>query len=649
MKNYSITFKSLRAGTTYVVNIGGGTGAAVPLKGGAQPFTTEEDGDEDVFVPIRTQSGYIRIVDDGKDANGAAFDWKDLMPETDTSRPVTLTAGGTVVWQGFMQAQNFGGVLYGNPQEREFPVQCPLTVLEGTDINYQQTAIQNFAYLLKQITDCVASKGSSMVGFENIIIQGNTDAQTWLLKRIDWQNFASEDADGILTARFNLYQILEDICRFWGWTARTYRKSLYLVCVDDSSEQSFLTLTMANLATMAGGTLAGTTGGVFSNIQLSGDIFANTEQTDRVQRGPNKATTKADVNPFDETIYQSFPENIAKQMEKGGWSGNISYGDINVNYTNDLLSFNSSFFGASAVSGYGSFNLAIYSNHGDSVDRLKVIRVLRTYNESPFISLDSLYEHTFEGSIQIKGKIYQRGVLYQEDRGAGLNKDIKMSIGIGPDREHAKWFDGSSYIWGDTKTIFNVSVGYSDDIFKFYSNILMVPTIGIIIPLSGKLFIDIYGSQNMKEYDGQRLFDIVDFSISYGRYEFFTYEKRKQSVEYKSSNNNNVRQDWNVDCIYASDNYNTFGFGTLINPDNSYMNTISYNGGTPEHPEQHLANRVTAFWSTSKRLLDTELRTDAINEITPRNKVSLDGTSGYPIAISHEWRDDITKLTIIQI
>ena len=69
-KNYSITFKSLRAGTVYTLNIGGGSGAAVPLKGGAQPFVTQEDDSDDQFAPIRTQSGYIRIIDDARDANG---------------------------------------------------------------------------------------------------------------------------------------------------------------------------------------------------------------------------------------------------------------------------------------------------------------------------------------------------------------------------------------------------------------------------------------------------------------------------------------------------------------------------------------------------------------------------------------------------
>ena len=130
-KNYTVQFKSLRAGTVYTVNVGGGTGTAIALKGGSQPFTTQEDTDEDIFTPIRTQSGYLRIVDDGKDANGNALEanwWKDLIPATDTSRPVTLShseGGQTIVdWQGFMQAQTFSGSLYGDPQEREFPVQC---------------------------------------------------------------------------------------------------------------------------------------------------------------------------------------------------------------------------------------------------------------------------------------------------------------------------------------------------------------------------------------------------------------------------------------------------------------------------------------------------------------------------------------------
>ena len=299
--HWTIPFRSLRTNILYTVNIYDSTysGNPIPLKGGAEPFSTQEADDEDGFIPIRTQSGYLRIVDDGYAADGTtAFNWKQLLPMTDTDRPVTLTNGdGDIVWQGFMQAQNFSGTLYGNPQEREFPVQCVLTVLEGTDINYQQTEIKNFAYLLNYIISSIPT-----ISITTIKVQGNTDAQSWLLKCIDWQNFVSEDNDGNPSARFNLYQCLEDMCRFWGWTARTFGTTLYLTCADDSDEQQWLTLTRAQLETMAGGIAAGTTGGSFITLALSGDIFASMSQNDFRQRGPNKATVNSNAGTLDNKI-----------------------------------------------------------------------------------------------------------------------------------------------------------------------------------------------------------------------------------------------------------------------------------------------------------------------------------------------------------
>ena len=106
MNNYIIRFRTLRgSGYDLVLHIGGGSGSDIELKGAAQPFVISEDADEDVFKPVRTQTGYIRIVDDGV----TAFDWHDLIPASDTERPVTLTktVGGvtTILWQGFMQTQ----------------------------------------------------------------------------------------------------------------------------------------------------------------------------------------------------------------------------------------------------------------------------------------------------------------------------------------------------------------------------------------------------------------------------------------------------------------------------------------------------------------------------------------------------------------
>ena len=75
---YVIPFTSL-AGTNYELRIG--TGTRQTLKGAAQPFVTEEDDNDDMFFPIRLQTGYVRI-------NDTAGIWKNLMPATAVSLPV---------------------------------------------------------------------------------------------------------------------------------------------------------------------------------------------------------------------------------------------------------------------------------------------------------------------------------------------------------------------------------------------------------------------------------------------------------------------------------------------------------------------------------------------------------------------------------
>ena len=681
--HWQIPFKSLRTDTTYTVNIYDSTysGQPIVLKGGAQPFTTQESDDDDMFIPIRTHTGYLRIVDDGKDANGNAWNWKTLLPSTDTDRPVTLTDGnGTVVWQGFMQSQNFGGVLYGNPQEREFPIQCPLAVLEGTDINYQHTTIENFAYLLQRIVNAIdvvsgGTENSSgvittngSIHINNIYVQGNTDARQWLLKRIDWQNFVDEDSDGNLTARFNLYQCLEDMCRFWGWTARTYRNNLYLTCADDSSEQQWLTLTRANLDTMAAGTSAGTTGGAFSTLDYDAltDIFASTEQNDYRQRGANKATVSADGNTADEEFLKFAPDSFIKSMIDGGWQNRIIDDDKYVQYTVDKTQMSLPLMVGSAVSGNASFNVAnIKESLEDDGDEKPVIRIKKTYNSSVFASLETVYHHSFKGIIVLKAEIYRKAHKLEskdehEMSGKG-NKVMIMRLGIGADRNSASWWNGRT--WSDSVTTFEACIGGSDGyIWSQYRRQTELGGtagtytrgIGVGTPNKvGKIFVDFLGSSDLDDIDGQKSFEISEFSLeiqqkSPGR-SFGNKEDWASTREYKSSNQNNVRMEWNSDCIYATDKNMANGFGVLLNANGTHFEGYDYGSGTLKAPEQYVADRVTNYWAVAKRKLTTELRADRITEPSPMNKVTLDSTTGHPIAISHDWRDDVTKLTIMEL
>lgn len=673
--HWQIPFRSLRANTLYTVNIYDSTYSDAPivLKGGAQPFTTQEADDEDGFIPIRTQTGYLRIIDNGLAADERTpFNWKQLLPSTDTDRPVTLTdTHGNIVWQGFMQAQNFSGTLYGNPQEREFPVQCALTVLEGTDINYQHTEIENFAYLLNYIVGSIP-----VISIDTIKIQGNTDAQQWLLKRIDWQNFADEDTDGNLSARFNLYQCLEDMCRFWGWTARTYGTTLYLTCADDPQEQLWLTLNRQQLSTMAGGTAAGTTGGTFPVVTLSGDIFASTAQDDFRQRGPNKATVQSDGNGADEKVIDYIDDKTADEMEDMGWQSSIIKDGHYIYYTKNLLSIERPLIKGTATSGKGSFNVArLHETIRSEAQYVNEIRMLANYNGSTFAHLETVYEHLFyDGVIELHADIYRYYDKFkdiserEEQMGSKVgNKTMYMKLGIGHTRATAQWYNGRS--WQSSETSFTVSIGNGNDTLYIVSS----STTGLggtsrsatssisVSGQSGRIYLDFLGSRDLDDIDGVKTFEIADFNLQYHRIQVRTIPEgggrrsykevdRADTREYKSTNGNNVREDFNADCIYASDNDMNFGYGVLMNPDGTYLVTAPY-GGQNLVPEQHMADRVTAYWATAKRRLATELRSNAgnVSSVTPQTRVSLDGSTLFPIAFGREWRDDITKLTLLEL
>ena len=319
--HWQVTFMTLRGGKTLTASVYDNTysGDPIPLKGGGEPFSTEEDDDDDPFAAIRIQTGSLKIVDDGYDANGGSFNWRDLQPRSDYDRPVILTdEDDNILWQGFLQAQNFSGTLYEKVQEREFPLQCPLSILSSQYPNITDQGIVNFAFILEYITSMISAASVATIAFTEIVIQGGADAQKWLLKKFHWANLLSEDDDENLAPQYDLYTCLQDMCNFWGWQARTSGTRLYLMCQDDEMEQTILTLTPEELLTMASGTAAGTVSSdAFIRQDLAGNIFASADNDDMWITGPSEVTVGADCNE-QSSAAEFAPPTVRKQMEDAG-------------------------------------------------------------------------------------------------------------------------------------------------------------------------------------------------------------------------------------------------------------------------------------------------------------------------------------------
>mgnify|MGYP006874647421 FL=1 len=669
--HWQVKFKSLRAGTDYTVNIydANYSGNPIPLKGGAEPFVTQEDDDEDMFLPVRTQSGYIRIVDDGKDANGNAFNWKDLLPSTDVDRPVTLTAAtGTVLWHGFMQAQNFTGVLYGNPQEREFPVQCPLTVLSANDISANEREMKTFGYVIAQAFSSIPT-----LTFDNFIFQGGADAREWLLKLVDWQNYVTSEDDETVQARFDYGLVLEDICKYWGWSCRVYRQSVIFCRVDDNDvEPNALVLTLAELGSLTSN--SGTVETFLSAASLPTDVFVSVDNDETLVRGYRKATVHANAGEGDTAVIKAYPDGVEKKIEESGLYYTVQYDDAECTYKGKLLTAESAFMSFQCREGYGSLDYLISNHNPEGMQPGPMIRILKSYtgiNSNAYVSIRTKFAHSyydpralsiltysFKFGLRFTGTIGFNGFDYQNADGTRGNNRMVCRLGIGMTRNTAKWWDGRR--WTDSETAFPVLIGNTTNEFivavidgtslyrLYFKN---VPTNAD--NMYGYIFLDFLGSDDMPEIDGERVFDIKDFKVEFVR--FNTYNNLLQPVERNNSYNysanaaDNERNDWDSDLVYASDNkFMAFGYGIPINPDGKQMKLATY-GSSQEIPEQNMANRVAAYWGTSKRKITADLNTAVIPAITPRKTVTLDGTDCYPISITNDWWNDKTTLTLLQL
>lgn len=103
-------------------------GNVTALTGGAVPFETQEDDDDDIFMPIRGQSGYIRIVTD----DSTLLD--SIVPPNELSHLVTLTVDGVVKWRGFQETEMFEQEWYEGNHEIELPVRSLLASLESAHL-----------------------------------------------------------------------------------------------------------------------------------------------------------------------------------------------------------------------------------------------------------------------------------------------------------------------------------------------------------------------------------------------------------------------------------------------------------------------------------------------------------------------------------
>ena len=288
-----------------------------------------------------------------------------------------------------------------------------------------------------------------------------------------------------------------------------------------------------------------------------------------------------------------------------------------------------------------------------------------------------------DGTLKLSGSVWNGNGWQQWD---SENDDdyIKVRIGIGLTKQTAKWFylestPGSTVIshgWSSTVKDSRLTVGNGD--IKGVSLLAWGPTgFPITIPVNfdgiptdpgmyGYIFVDFlgiyYDAYNGVGTPGGR-YVVGDFKIEFSREKSYIpantqdatrpremKKDRISSMDYTAINGNAVKNEWNADLVYASDNNMKYGYGLVMNPNYEYM-AYAYYGESIQHPEQHFADRIANFWNASRRVITADLQTNAVENaapITPRQHLVLGALHYRTLAISHQWRDDVTTVKMIQ-
>ena len=214
MAYWTIDFKT-RTNRSIHIEISGKQGNTdEALTPAATPLVIQEEGDEDLFVPVKTQSGYITILSDNIGL------MRSIIPiQGATHRVYVYEVSGNdliILWDGYVQPRMLSFNLWRGKITMQIPIECPLSALRYQNF-VTAGKFMTIAQLMYKLTK----------DFDNVVIQGTFPAingvstdyvgSSWLAKKFYTSVFTNGDMSNL--------DVLENLCTFFGWTCRCGKDS----------------------------------------------------------------------------------------------------------------------------------------------------------------------------------------------------------------------------------------------------------------------------------------------------------------------------------------------------------------------------------------------------------------------------------------
>ena len=648
------------------------TGAVTPPLAD-DPFTTEEEADTDMFMPTRTQTGYVRLSSMDKSA------WRAFIPGGTCDKPVTLTAGNAIVWQGYLQTGTYGMPFPAIYETVELPVICPLGALDSFDVE-NEWGTGHEMVTLSQMIYYIFSRLSGLTFTFHFQVGSLESVQAWLAYSVAWRNFLSESG-GKLSSRFSCLGLLQELCKLFGWTCRVRGQGIYFTSITDSQRNSkFITCSLAALNTTGRVTFSDE---AMSPLTLTDSMFASTNHQEEYIPGVKKVTVSSELNPYDvlvaiphEDILDEYKYDPSARVTQGVrwrenrdndlfllYRGAISYEDSDVAITNYV---------EANTEGTGNMCLGrvvIFDNDMQE-PKLKynwtcAFEVFRSNEYGDRRSSTPLFTLTSKKAVITAGGILWINGECDLSSDRELTAICQLSIG--------------NYYWrgtynSDTRTWSNA--GWTTDAtatftLKYDKNGMMDSRNsvddpdyqGLGIPVGVRSGIVRFAVVDVECYHVPGFSDIyngylplMDFEIGFSR---TGEDKEANDVTYTNETQaGEFPETVDIDTIFCSDKTIVrgnrtircqMGYGLLMSG-NNVVQTAPYGSIWDKKPEQRTADLIADYGSRVRRVLTLDLWSSQIGlGAGPVTPMILEGTNYYPVSVSHNWRDDVSTVTLMEI
>lgn len=210
-------------------------GQPVVLLGGAHPFVTQETEDEDIFLPLRTSSGYLTLVIE----DASVVD--DILPQRMTDRYVELIdeSNNQTKWIGYVSPAQYSNVWNCTPFEMQLPLLSPLAALG--DMEYHPLGRwASVGEVLENIFENHLGFLPSSFAFQ--LLDDHIDSIPFLNQKFSDLRFAKTydftsvpvkgNQEGVVMESYTVNDVLDAICRLFGYSIVESPSRYYFAALD---------------------------------------------------------------------------------------------------------------------------------------------------------------------------------------------------------------------------------------------------------------------------------------------------------------------------------------------------------------------------------------------------------------------------------